>query len=102
MFYIYILFSKQHDKYYVGYTSNYSQRLIQHNSQEFFHTFTSKFRPWAFAAVFECGSNESDAIKIERFIKKQKSRKLLVQLCDKNFIPIGSLAQLVRVPDIRD
>ena len=53
-------------------------------------------------AVFECGQNEKIAINIERFLKKQKSRKLLEQLIDCSFTPTGYLAQLVRVPDIRD
>ena len=85
MFYIYILYSILHDKYYVGYTSNYIQRLHEHNHQEFFNTFTSKFRPWKIAAVFECSSEENEAIKIERFIKKQKSRKLIEQLVNPFF-----------------
>jgi len=101
-YYIYILFSKENDKYYVGYTNNFKQRLIQHNTQEFFNTYTSKYRPWALAAVFECGPSEKDAIKLERFIKKQKSRKLIEKLIDPLFIPEGSLAQLVRVPHVRD
>ena len=97
-YYIYILFSDLHNKYYVGYTSNYMQRLIQHNEQEFFNTYTSKYRPWTLAVVFICGDKESMAIKIERFIKKQKSRKLIELLINPEFIPTGVLAQLVRVP----
>ena len=53
-------------------------------------------------ALFECSVIKSDAIKIERFIKKQKSRKFIELLCNENFIPNGILAQLVRVPNIRD
>ena len=53
-------------------------------------------------AVFECGDNETVAINFERFIKKQKSRKLIEQLVDPDFILTGFLAQLVRVPDVRD
>lgn len=101
-YYIYILFSEKHDKYYVGYTSNYLNRLIEHNTQQHFVTYTSKFRPWKLAAVFECGNQEKEAIKLERFIKKQKSRKLILQLIDPFFTPMGSLAQLVRVPQMRD
>ena len=36
------------------------------------------------------------------FIKKQKSRRLIEQLVDTDFIPTGRLAQLVRVPQLRD
>ena len=101
-YYIYILFSEKHDKYYVGYTSNYLSRLIQHNNQEHFNTYTSKYRPWSLAAVFECGDKEREAIKIERFIKKQKTRKFIEQLINPSFIPQDSLSQLVRVPHMRD
>ena len=88
--------------YYMGYTSNYNQRLIKHNTQEFFNTYTSKYRPWQLAAVFECGSEEKETIRLERFIKKQKSRKLIESLVNPNFEPTGQLAQLVRVPHVRD
>ncbi len=101
MYYIYILYSESSDLYYVGYTNNTKRRLEEHNTTSF-NTFTSKHRPWILKAVFECGNSESKAVRIERFIKKQKSRKLLEQLCDYNFTLSGLLAQLIRVPDIRD
>ncbi len=102
MFYIYILYSKQYDKYYIGHSDNYLQRLIQHNTQEHFNTYTSKFRPWTLAVVFECGQSRKEALRLERFIKSQKSRKLIEQLTDPFFIPQDSLALLVRVPHMRD
>jgi len=50
-------------------------------------------------AVFECGNDESEAKRIERFLKKQKSRKLFEKLCDPARVPKGALGQLVRVRD---
>ena len=102
MYYIYVLYSPVSDLFYVGYTNNYKNRLSQHNNQDNFNTFTSKHRPWLLKAVFECSLIEKEAIRIERFIKKQKSRKLLEQLINSDFIPNGTLSQLVRVPDVRD
>ena len=52
-------------------------------------------------ALFECAENLGDALKIERFIKKQKSRNLILKLV-KGEQPDGVLAQLVRVPHLRD
>jgi len=101
MYYIYILNSATSNKYYVGYSSDPQRRLIEHNTKPF-NTYTSKHRPWVLKACFECGEIEQQAIEVERFIKKQKSRKLLEQLCDISFTPSGFLAQLVRVPDVRD
>jgi putative endonuclease len=102
MFFIYILHSSSADKYYVGYTSNIQIRLQQHNTQEDFNTFTKKFRPWILTALFSCGEEESKAMRIEKYIKKQKSRRLIEILCDDKFTPNASLAQLVRVPHVRD
>ncbi|MFM9075211.1 MAG: GIY-YIG nuclease family protein, partial [Bacteroidota bacterium] len=75
-YYLYILYSANADKYYVGYTTDYQKRVEDHNSQEFFSTYTSKHRPWLLAAVFLVGQDEALAVKLERFIKKQKSRRL--------------------------
>ncbi|MEN9999434.1 MAG: hypothetical protein RI922_2424 [Bacteroidota bacterium] len=76
-------------------------RLEQHLSNSI-DKYTGKAKDWILKAVFEVSNNESDAINIERFIKKQKSRNLILRLCDPEFIPTGSLAQLVRVPHLRD
>jgi putative endonuclease len=102
MYYIYILYSKASNKYYLGYTANPAHRLSQHNTQTHFNTFTAKHRPWSMEALFECSVSEGEAITIERFIKKQRSRRLIEQLIDPGFVPTDALAQLVRVPDVRD
>jgi putative endonuclease len=100
-YYIYILYSVSIDRYYVGYSSNPWHRLEQHlsNSKD---KYTGKADDWFFSAVFEVSTRESDAIRIERFIKKQKSRNLIEQLCAQDYTPTGYLAQLVRVPHVRD
>ena len=101
MFYIYFLHSIASDIYYCGHSDDPWRRVVEHNTKPF-NTYTSKHRPWSLVAVFECSEVESVAIKIERFIKKQKSRKLIERLIDPGFIPSGFLAQLVRVPHLRD
>jgi putative endonuclease len=102
MFYIYILYSSKHDKYYIGYTGNPSLRILEHNEQMKFKTFTAKYRPWELAAVFEVGEDEKVAIKTERFIKKQKSRTFIEKLINSSNVLSGDLAHLVRVPKLRD
>jgi putative endonuclease len=101
MYYIYIIYSKSADLYYVGYTKDPQRRLIEHNSNPH-NTFTSIHRPWVMKALFECGLSDAQSIAVERLIKKQKSRKLIELLCHPHFIPVGKLAQLVRVPHVRD
>lgn len=100
MYYIYILYSEISDKYYVGYTDNVHQRLAAHNTSER-TTYTSKHRPWELMAVYECGAGRGEALKIERFIKRQKNRKLIEKLIAGGKFD-GVLAQLVRFPHVRD
>jgi putative endonuclease len=100
-YYIYILYSIVSNRYYVGYSSNPWNRLIEHNN-DLHNTYTSKHRPWELKSVFLVGTVESLAMKIEKLIKKQKSRTLIEKLLDPTFIPDGQLAQLVRVPHVRD
>ena len=101
MYCIYVIYSGSADIYYVGYTNEPQRRLEEHNSKPH-NTFTSKHRPWIMKVLFECGNSESQTIVTERFIKKQKSRKLIELLCHPHFIPVGKLAQLVKVPHMRD
>ena len=101
MFYIYVLYSKSSDIYYVGHSENPWNRIAQHNTKEE-GTYSSKHQPWSLVATFEAGETRSEALILERFIKKQKSRRLIERLIDIEFIPDGKLAQLVRVPHLRD
>jgi putative endonuclease len=93
MYYLYILYNSEIDKYYVGHSSDPWRRLEEHNSEDN-KTFTRKYKNWKLIAVFEVSENKGDADKLEKFIK--------IKLTDLNFIPKGKLAQLVRVPHVRD
>ncbi len=100
-YYVYILYSESADKYYIGSTDNWENRLTSHNETDRV-TYTSKHRPWRLVAVFSAGDSRAEAMYFEKFIKKQKSRKLIERLIDTSFVPEGKLAQLVRVPHLRD
>ena len=89
MFYIYFIYSKIANKYYVGHSDDPERRLIEHNTKEF-NTYTKKHRPWELAHSFPVSDSRGDALKIEKFIKNQKSRKLILRiindkLCFKDF-----------------
>ncbi len=99
-FFIYINYSKNIDKYYVGYSSDPWARLSQHNSNGK-EKYTGRAKDWVLKSVFKVDS-ESSAIKIERFIKRQKSRSLIERMCIDDFVGTQALAQLVRVPHVRD
>ncbi|KMQ72027.1 GIY-YIG nuclease family protein [Chryseobacterium koreense] len=100
-YFIYILFSESSMIYYVGYTTDVSNRFVQHNEISL-NSFTSKHRPWKLVAAFEVLGDESEAMRIERFIKKQKSSKFIEKIIDSNTELTGVLSKLVRVPSIRD
>ena len=101
MYYVYIIFSPAFNKYYVGSSSNPWKRLVRHNTTDF-NTYSSKYRPWELAVTFEAANTRGEAERLEKFIKKQKSRSLIQKLIDPAFLPSGQLAQLVRVPHLRD
>ncbi|MBR8534247.1 GIY-YIG nuclease family protein [Carboxylicivirga sediminis] len=79
-YYIYILYSKVADKYYVGYSSNPQKRLKEHNSYENKSKFTAKYQPWNLKAHFLVSQTIGEAMRVERFIKQQKSRHFLERL----------------------
>lgn len=100
MAFIYIIYSPHHDKYYIGQTSNFNQRLQEHNHSER-NTYSSKYRPWVEAALFKVIEGKYSTTQLERLIKAQKSKKFIQTIVDANFEPVGKLAQLVRVPKLR-
>ena len=81
MFFVYFLYSASSDIYYIGHTNNIDRRLAEHNHSDH-NTFTSKHRPWVLQYYFKISNSRSDAQKIENFIKKQKSRRLIVKIID--------------------
>ena len=99
MYFIYIIYSKSSDIYYVGYSGDVNQRLKQHNELAE-GTFTSKHRPWILKAVFSCG-DRAVTMRAEKFIKKQKSKSFIEALINGVSLT-GILSHLVRVPHARD
>jgi len=77
MFYVYILYSKAADKFYVGQTSDVARRLLEHNTPIVNSKFTAKYIPWYLMLYFPINHDRRDTIKVEKFIKSQKSRKFI-------------------------
>ena len=93
MWYLYILKSERHGKFYVGISQNPAKRFQRHNSQENI-AYTSKGRPWIMMGVWKA---EAEALSIERFIKNQKNTRIIRHLIDDKPLH-GPLAGLVRIP----
>ena len=75
--YVYILRSLKHGRYYVGHTHDRTERLVKHNDGG--SRSTKSGIPWEMIYTEEYQS-KSEAMKRERYIKKQKSRKYIESL----------------------
>lgn len=71
MFWVYILKSEKDNSLYIGQTSNIEKRLLHHN--EGLSKYTSRKIPWKIVYTEKYGSR-NEAIKRERFLKKQRNR----------------------------
>jgi putative endonuclease len=89
MFYIYIIYSEKADRYYIGHTNDPERRLMEHNTTNEIK-FTTKYRPWRMLLSFKVSELRGEAIRIERFIKKQKSRLFLNRLIESRGNPAYS------------
>ena len=77
MYYVYILYSKTIDRYYIGYTNSPDERLYKHNKRH--KGYTAQVDDWVLRYQ-ETYPTKTDAIKRERQIKRWKSRKMIEQL----------------------
>jgi putative endonuclease len=80
MYFVYIIYSKKLDRYYVGYSENLVKRLSEHNTG--MSTYTSKAHDWELKYQLPFKSRE-DAMKEEKRIKAKKSRRYLEWLIAK-------------------
>jgi putative endonuclease len=80
MFYIYILFSRSADRYYVGHTPDVHKRLFEHNNPSRPDKYTAKYMPWEIMSYFPATDSRGEAMMIEKFIKKQKNRHFIENL----------------------
>jgi putative endonuclease len=73
-FYVYIIYSAELNKYYIGYTTDLNKRLNEHNSG--ISTYTAKANDWILKYNEPFDSRER-AMNREKEIKKKKSRKYI-------------------------
>lgn len=66
---VYIIQSEKDSSFYIGYSKNAENRLVDHNSGK--SRYTSKKIPWKIVYV-ESFDNKTDALRREKFLKKQK------------------------------
>ena len=90
--YVYILKSLSVNRYYLGETQDAVVRLQLHNDESR-GTYTSKNGPWVLKRLIEVKSR-SDGRRVERYIKKRKSKSYIIKLIEED-AAVASL--LVRV-----
>jgi len=77
MYFVYILYSKNFDRYYIGQCEDLSARLIRHNAKIVLST--KAYTPWEMV-YSESYETRSEATSREKEIKNKKSRKYIESL----------------------
>jgi putative endonuclease len=92
MHYLYIIYSKSIDRYYVGESPDIFRRLDQHNSHYFKGAFTKAAEDWEVVLSMEC-ENRTDATYLEKFIKRMKSKTFIRKIIKDNRILVDILSK---------
>ncbi len=75
MYFVYVLYSENYDKIYIGMTSNLEQRLLSH-SELSKKGWTIKFRPWKMVYK-ESFQTKKEALKREKELKSFRGREFI-------------------------
>lgn len=75
MFTVYVLYSKQFDKIYIGFTSDLDARITAHNHPAN-KGWTKKYMPWVIVYTEEF-EEKTDAIKREKELKSSRGRDFI-------------------------
>ena len=79
MFYIYILYSISHDRYYIGQTNNLVSRIRRHNKG--YVKSTKTYLPWEIVYSEEF-TTRAEAVRRETYLKSLKSKIKIKELVD--------------------
>ena len=82
MHFLYVVYSPKADKYYTGESINVPARLELHNSHKYLKAFTKAASDWEIRLIFKC-ETKKDAVYLERYIKRMKSRKFIKKIIDR-------------------
>ena len=79
MHFVYVIYSPSADIYYIGETVNVEERLIQHRQHTYTGSYTKIGNDWEVAFLLKC-KDRSSALKVEKHLKKAKSKVYLKRL----------------------
>ena len=79
IFYVYIIYSIEHDRFYIGQSNNINKRLIRHNKG--YVRSTKPYTPWKIVH-FEEFHSRAQAVNREKYLKSLKSKAAIRKLID--------------------
>ena len=91
--FLYILYSNTSAKYYVGETHDVQQRIFSHNHHSYTNSFSKIANDWTLVLSLPC-ENRKDALQLERFIKKMKSKVFIEKIIQNPEILTDILSKL--------
>ena len=77
------MYSESLDQYYIGFSENPENRIKQHNSL-LNQGWTKRGQPWILVKKLEF-QTKAEALKTEKFIKKQKSKIFIKKIIEKGW-----------------
>jgi len=81
-YYVYILFSYSHQRFYVGSSSDPYKRLLSHNDPRN-KGWTQRYTPWELIHIEKC-NNKHDALMREKWLKTGAGREFIKNTHQKN------------------
>jgi putative endonuclease len=69
------------NKFYIGETSDVNHRIQLHLNKTFKSSFSKAAEDWILKLSFQC-QNRNDALYLEKFIKKMKSKAFIEKIID--------------------
>ena len=85
MYFVSIIYSVKLDNFYVGTTDDVQRRFQVHNSITYLFFYNVKGVPWNLVLNYVCDKSET-AYKLEKFIKRMKSRKFIFKIIEDSAI----------------
>ncbi len=89
MFFVYILYNKEIDKYYTGQTNNIFSRMRDHNKVGHGIKYTKKQVGFWELMYIEKFETRSEAMKREKEIKSKKSKVYIKNLISTSVVPVA-------------
>jgi putative endonuclease len=82
MHFFYIIYSESLDTFYIGETYSVVERVFKHNSHTYENSFTKIASDWKLVVSYELTSRD-EAIFVEKFVKRMKSKVFINKIIAK-------------------